>query len=412
MRWVRITNKGDFDVATAVNMIGASVKECDSPIGLFGSGTKYALAQAAREGITVKIASAGVTLTSMTEKQAFRNTGFDVVMFRTDTGRKVKTPIVTKFGAEDWNQDWFIFREFFSNAIDEGSRQVEIVDGIEPIDGHTCVFLPYNKFKDVCDNLDHYFTMQPVNTMWVGDGSVYRRGVLIGKLEGTKVSFHVDNVKINECRIMDDGSAKQALYESIYAAKSIEIVSEFFKSDKAFLASKSWFLYDGERHYEDVIVPALIATFGEKYCICPDMNDIVRDVQAMGFTPVVMPTVTFNESKCRTYKSLDNGHSIRSMNSDEYVQFDKAWKRIEMFIPECYHNTKFLVISEAVGRLLGQADVVQNIVYIKDTLFEAGKERQLTNTLLHEMGHIVTKAGDYDRKFTNWFIECLMDIAM
>lgn len=412
MRWVRITNAGDFDVASAVNMIGASVKECDSPIGLFGSGTKYALAQAARQGITVKIASAGVTLTSMTEKQEFRNTEFDVVTFRSNTGKKIKTPITTKFGAEDWKQTWFIFREFFSNAIDEGSRQVEIVDGVEPIDGHTCVFLPYNQFKDVCDNIGHYFTTTKTNTMWVGDGSVYRRGVLIGQLKGTKVSFHVDNVKINECRIMDEMSAKNALYESIYALKSVEVVSEFFKSDKEFLSSKSWYLDDTGTHYEDVIIPALVAAFGEKYCICPDVNDIVRDVQAMGFNPVVMPTVYFNESKCRTYKSLDNGHSIRSMNSNEYVQFDKAWKRIEMFIPESFHNTKFLVISEAAGRLLGQADVKQGIVYLRDSLFNEGFDKELTHTLLHEMGHIVTKAGDYDRAFTKWFIDCLISIAM
>ena len=411
-KWVRITNAGDFDVASAVNMIGASVKECDSPIGLFGSGTKYALAQAARGGITVKIASGGEILTSIVEKQEFRNSEFDVVMFRSTTGKKVKTPITTKFGAEDWNQDWFIFREFFSNAIDEGSRQVDIVDKVEQVDGHTCVFLPYENFKEVYNNIDSYFTNQPNKTMWVGDGSIYRRGVLIGKLEGTKVCLHDDYVKINECRVMEVPSAISAMNDYMYAVGDTNIIAEFLRSDKDFLSQGSWGFFGTEKHYNEHVVPALIQVYGENYCICPNVDDIVRDVKAMGFTPVVSPTIAFNDKLCRTYKSLDNGKSIRAINTDERVQFDKAWKRIESFIPANYSDVRFFVISDAVRGLLGQADIQNRIVYICDNLLQPGFDRQLTNTVLHEMGHIITKAGDYDRAFTNWFIERIVDIAM
>lgn len=409
-KWIRITNAGDFDVAAAVNMIGASVKECESPIGLFGSGTKYALAQAARGDITVKIASGGQILTSIVEKQEFRNKEFEVVTFRSNTGKKVKTPITTKFGAEDWNQDWFIFREFFSNAIDEGSRQLDIVDKVEQVPNHTCVFLPYEKFKEIHANVDHYFTTRPNNSVWIGDGSVYRRGVLIGQLKGTKVNFHCDYVKINECRVMEDGSAKKALYEHLYYNENVEVITEFLKSDKDFLLSSMWSFFSSDNHYQKTIVPALIAAFGENYCICPDVVDIVKDVEAMGFKPVVLPTIEFDGSKCRTFKSLDNGKSVRSMSEAEQATFDKAWKRIECFMPDSCKNTKFFVISEVVRGLLGQADIQCKIVYLKDKLFQ--DERQLTKVLLHEMGHIITRAGDYDRAFTDWFISCIVDVAM
>jgi len=102
MKWIRLRNKGSFDIKKSLNLIGASVKTCDNPIGLFGSGTKYALAQALREGITVKICSDGKEYTLFGKKEEFRGQVFDTVAFRSQTGTVIKTGIVSNFGKEDW----------------------------------------------------------------------------------------------------------------------------------------------------------------------------------------------------------------------------------------------------------------------------------------------------------------------
>ena len=124
MKWLRISNPGNFDVVKSISMLGASVKETDSPIGLFGSGVKFALAQAAREDIALKISTDEDIYSVCVGTDTFRDKEFSIVNLKSKTGKKIKTPMTTRFGAEDWTDSWFIFREFYSNALDEGNSKI------------------------------------------------------------------------------------------------------------------------------------------------------------------------------------------------------------------------------------------------------------------------------------------------
>lgn len=411
MKWLRISSKGSLDIASAVNMLGASVKTGKEPIGIFGSGLKYAMAQAGREDIPIKISSNGQIYSTMTKKETFRDEEFPVVYLKTETGKKIRTPMTTRFGIEDWKDTWFIFREFFSNAIDEGSHQIDIVNSVEPIEGSTCVFLPYNNFATVYEKLDEYFTKKEQGC-WVGNGNVYRNGVFIGKFNNCNINVHSSAIRINECRTMDTYSAQAELVSWLGACHDKNVWVEFFKTPTSFLDG----LYLNISEYDSSLLKtavhaALIEVYGENYCICPNVNDIIHDVESMGYNPVILHGIKINSNIFKTFESLDSSSNNRPMNEDETIIFNRIRKSISGFIPDdCQPEIR--VISEGAAQIFGQADMVNKIIYIRGTLFEINNYKKLVNTIIHEFGHIVTGRGDYDRMFTDFFIDKLTELSM
>lgn len=410
MKWLRISNPGSFDIDSALNMLGASVKMGENPIGMFGSGTKYAIAQACRENIPMKIATDNKVYSVKTESKSFRDVEFQKVVLKTETGKEIKTPMTTAFGSKDWNDSWFIFRELYSNAIDEGSRQIDIVDGIEALDGQTSVFLPYSEFRYVYEYLDNYFTKHEEG-IWAGTGCVYRNNVFVGKFDGCKINLNNPEVKINECRVMDLSWTRYTLERQLQYCEAVDVWVEFFKSSDTFLANMNVTINKYENAAAIAVHKALLQVYGDNYCVCPNVNDIVRDVAAMGYTPVVLKGISIQNDNIKNFKSLDNSQSCRDMSEEEVAIFAKIRKSISAFVPDiCQPQIK--VISEGAAEILGQADMDKSIIYIRGTLFQPSQYNKLVNTIIHEFGHIVTKRGDYDRMFTDFFIQALTNLSM
>lgn len=410
MKWLRISNPGVFDVESALNMLGASVKTGTNPIGMFGSGTKYALAQACRDRVSVKISTGEKLYSVGTTSKKFRDVDFQKVILRSETGGTIKTPMTTEFGAKDWKDVWFIFRELYSNAIDEGNHNIDVVDGVDVLDGQTCVFLPYTNFKHIYDNLEHYFTKH-CEGLWVGDGCVYRNNVFVGQWEGCKINLNNSDIVINECRVMDTDYARSTLESFMRYCTDVDVWVEFFKSSRTFLDRMSVNVDKYQEETAKTIHKALIEVYGENYCLCPDVNDIVRDVQSMGYVAVVLHGLSIKSNHVKTFASLDNSQSCRFMNAEEAEVFNKIRKSISAFVPaNCQPAIK--VISDGAAQILGQADMVNGIIYIRGTLFQPAMRKELVNTIIHEFGHIITKKGDYDRPFTNFFVNALTELTM
>lgn len=411
-KWLRISNPGNFDVESAVWMLGASVKEHDNPIGLFGSGTKYALAQAARQNIDVKISTDGKVYSSGVSNKTFRNRDFASVVLKTDTGATIQTPMTTAFGKEDWTETWFIFREFFSNAIDEGSRQVDIVNGVKPLDGHTCVFLPFDAFAEIYENLEKYFTTNKA-VLWVGDGSMFRRGVFVGQLQGINLNFQSDYIRINECRKMDNYSAFDRLGDAINVSTNKDVWVEYLKSTDEAKGNLGCNITIG-KHCNDNILNAvevaLIEVYGDNYCLCPKVDDIIKDLESSGYNPVLNDRDAFHNARLRDFKSLDTGNSLRAPNEFQQKMIDRGMKAISDLLPSNFTCT-FKVISQSAARVLGQADLVSRTIYLLDELF-TGKYEEFVRVLIHECGHIVSGVGDYDRAFTDFFVKNLARLCV
>ena len=410
MRYVKISNKGTFDIGAAVNMLGASVKTTSDPIGMFGSGTKFALAQIVREGIKAKIWDGSNLWNVTSDKKTFRDREFQMVQLRVTNGRKIDTPITTEFGAHDWTDDWFIFREFVSNARDEGATIVTLTDGCDCIPNETAIYLPYERFKKYYDDVNELFTDKKDGELWIGSGKMYRQSVYIGTLKGTTINFNSRHIRINECRVMDSHDARYTLSCKLSNCDSVDIWEAFFKSDNEF--ADSLFISINLENTGKAIHEALTKVYGAKYTICPNVNELLRDAVSLGYVPVVLPKQL---NLCANVKGLVNSYLAhqdnkvtRDMSEVETEAYNAIRYKCRAFIPmDMEINVK--VFSEGMKDIAGLAQIGTNTILIRDTEFADPLE--LANTIIHEIGHIITGAGDYDRKFTDWFITALVTMA-
>jgi hypothetical protein len=406
MKWLKISNPGSFDVASAVNMLGASVKLNDNPIGMFGSGTKFALAQAVRSGIEMKIYDGERMFNVASSVKNFRDRGFNMVALNA-LHKRVVTPITTDFGGKDWNDDWFIFREFYSNALDEGNAKLTAVDEAVPIPNETAIYLPYERFKKYSENLEKYFPKRASYTFWVDDGSMYKRNVFIGKMEGTKLCFNFPSFKINECRVMDTYYATQSIGLYLGEVDDVAVWQAVFESTDSFKQMLQ--VVPTQSNVYKAIHEALVNVYGEKYCICPKVDSIVRDAESMGMTPVVLPEGFVVDSPLlRCYLKMNDTKVIRGMNEEETRKYNTVRNKISSFIPLDL-ELDIKVFSEGIEEILGDAKIGTRQVRIRDTQFN--DEKALMHVIIHEIGHILTLAGDYDRRFTAFFIDKLVEIA-
>lgn len=413
MKWIRLHNDGDFDVVTAVQMIGASVKTNDDPIGLYGSGIKYAMAQALRMGISIKIAVNGKVYTLTGKKKEFRGEEFTNVALREPTGKTHVTGITSEFGKEDWTEKWFIFREFYSNTLDE-SGTMEIVDGVQTTNGVE-VFLPYKDFADMADNLDDYFTDREW-TFREGTGRVFKKGVYIGQMD-TECKFDVQSpgFVITEVRTMDDYHLWYRMSSMITRITDAAHWTLVLESQKIWEKLNLSLLFISKETHE-AMKEGMIAVFGKNYAICPNIDWMVKDAIGMGYCPVVFPNGwELPKDKGMRLNHIEDMCSdlhYRDATDDEAAMVEKAVNIIRGsgFLAEdiCEH-LNIRIFKADIGVLgvntLGTLDIGINEDNFKNM-------RKLMETLIHEANHIRTQAKDYTREFETGYADFILDLLV
>jgi hypothetical protein len=117
MKTVIFHNPGELDIRGACIM-GLSAKDDDQAIGKFGSGLKYAIASILRWGGAVSIETGGEKFHFHKKAILFRGKDHDQVLMVKENGEATELGFTTHYGAH-W-EPWQIFRELYSNALDEG----------------------------------------------------------------------------------------------------------------------------------------------------------------------------------------------------------------------------------------------------------------------------------------------------
>src|SRR5690606_24827523 len=142
--WICITSRGEVD-PQAFTLMGATSKEGDSSkIGYFGTGAKYALAYLLRNNIPFHIYSGKREIDIRVKRTNFRGTELDVIHV---DGKP--TSLTTRLGP-DW-QPWWIIREFYCNALDEGGASIHLGQ-IAPEAGTTSIYIANQPpFKDILE---------------------------------------------------------------------------------------------------------------------------------------------------------------------------------------------------------------------------------------------------------------------
>lgn len=216
MKYLLIQNNGQIDVM-ALALMGASTKRNQpDKIGWFGSGNKYSIATLLRLGIPFKIFSGETEIQVFTEKYSMGDNQFDKIYFQVGEN-KVETSLTIQMGP-DW-EPWFVIREIYCNALDEGGTQVvPMVSDLRGVEGKTRFYIGITtEIEPVITNWAGYFSYDRIDLVEElpgiklylpkGDGlRVYRRGVLIhyDKSENAVFDYDVTDAPINESRTLKD----------------------------------------------------------------------------------------------------------------------------------------------------------------------------------------------------------------
>jgi len=127
-----LRNPGEIDL-DVIKIMGVNVKDCDSPIGHFGTGLKYAIAVLLREKIDLCMFIGKNRYDFFSEAKTIRGKEFEVCQIKGPYD-VVELPFTTEMG-RDW-ESWMAYRELRSNCIDENGEQLT-GDGARGEEGHT-----------------------------------------------------------------------------------------------------------------------------------------------------------------------------------------------------------------------------------------------------------------------------------
>jgi len=197
-----------------IRLLGESSKNHDQ-IGMFGTGLKETIALCFRLGIGLTICSGESVVSFDTKTTRFRNQDTKEIVY--NCGGSFPMNITTNFGKQDWNSEWQVLREIFSNAYDEGGLHHDIVDVVEPISGCTRVYL-----EGTFDLLDEYSRIEkkllfltkrnPLYECKYGkvyrktSGVVYKKGVWVHEDPNLLFDYELTSVELNESRSIKQSS--------------------------------------------------------------------------------------------------------------------------------------------------------------------------------------------------------------
>lgn len=193
MTTISLTNPGLIPIE-AVTTMGVSAKEGANPIGVFGTGLKYAVASLLRTSQKITIWRGLERYDFAVENGEVRGKDFQFIRMTGPEGDH-RLGFTTHLGAH-WEM-WQVFRELFSNCLDEAGEMTE--GQADPAEGQTTIWVTGEAFAAAARDKNKYFlATEPLHKGSFVDvhpgrsNGIYYRGVLVAKLE--KPSTHTYNL--------------------------------------------------------------------------------------------------------------------------------------------------------------------------------------------------------------------------
>lgn len=220
--YIMIENVGEAPVEAFQIMGISTTRGEDGTIGMFGSGTKYAICCLLRHGYEVIIYSGlrklEFTIEDLTVDDGLKACTFNQVVCKVD-GKSEKLNIVLQHGEMDWKAPHMAFREFIANALDRTWRQRKDYNidwcpthSVEGVEGRTRVFITRKpELDDYLDRINErflHFSHQHNQKILVkkelSTVKFYRAGVFIGS--GEKLSafdYNLPDFQLTESRVLN-----------------------------------------------------------------------------------------------------------------------------------------------------------------------------------------------------------------
>lgn len=410
-KYIKISSQGIIDPQAFV-LIGASTKRADnSKIGFFGSGLKYSISYLLRNKINFKVFAEYNEITFTTDDTKFRDQDFAVIVVNGE-----KTSMTTEMGM-DW-EAWFIIREIYCNALDEGECNIDLTDHCVPLEGKTVFYIEINdEFQKIIDEWDNFFSLNRKNVVFELNNCrlfpggnkliVYRKGIrcMIGNDVKCIFNYDMDWIDINESRIIkSDWSFKDKLQQWLKKITDRHIIEHLINSvNYSWEKDLSW-SNDSDKYSETwkevigstILVPYENAGFWQEI--------VMKHPERY----MVVPGSMINGLKEKF------GTAIRAVGdvgeksySDKFRLIEEVSKRDQYILNECLqflkeaeYDVKFPIkIVEFIRKeTLGMAH--EETIFLSTRLFEMGRKKTVA-VIIEENEHIITNLDDETRDMQN-----------
>jgi hypothetical protein len=428
-KYILIQNDGEIE-SNSFELIGASTKRDEKgKIGFFGSGLKYSIAYMMRNKIEFRIFSGIKEIRFSTKPETLKDKLFDRICIDGNP-----TSYTTTMGPT-WTQDWFILREIYCNALDEGTctlvPQTEIV---QPSEGKTRIYVELTPaLQNISDNWNNYFandrnpifqTAEEVYTCYLGtsdggsrqqisvypktEGVLYRRGIRVHSNPDMLYDYGCEYVEINEDRTAKHTSALGYLIRNLIASfpsegyvKSIlrtgletkapyeyfslgtgDVLDQFNGQWIQFSKDNLLVLKEHSAKYAEEILKSKKEVFFLPSMFARELKKSRPETMILGMSNII-GTHTYSEIEASAkilYLLKEVMYSLKEMKYE--VPFDI--KIVEFDEPE----------------VLGRADVKNKIILLSQSLFDKGR-REIALTIMEETEHIMSGCADESRGFQN-----------
>lgn len=426
MRYILIQNEGEIET-NSFELIGASTKRGqEGKIGFFGSGLKYSIAYMMRKGIGFKVFSGENELVFSTTPENLKDQRFDRI---TINGKPTSYTVTM---GPTWTQDWFILREIYCNALDEGScTLVKETENVSPSPGKTRIYIELTEsLKEVIDNWDNYFsdertplfTAEKIYTSGLGNedgstknqnyqevsifhktsGTIYRRGIKVHQDKGYIFDYGVEFVNINEDRTAKNISGLSYMIADMMGQfVNEDWVKSILREDKSTEFVEVAFTTVDQRHSEK-----WVQFSKENLLVVKEIAGKYADKIAASAKECFLIPKDFAKSlkKSRpTVVILGMASAIGETFLSEIEMTPKMsylLKEVSTALVQMGYEIPFPVMACEFtdDNIMGQADVPNKKIFIANKTFDMGR-RELAMTLIEETEHIISGKGDETRGF-------------
>ena len=388
MTYVIFENPGTLD-SRALTVMGLNAKENDNPIGYFGTGFKYGIAIALRNGCDVIIQNGmGCDQVVKQVEQEFRGKKYMSVWLD-----NFELPFTTELG-----KNWFLwqaYREFKGNCDDEGGK-IWVTTTI-PIreSNKTRVIVSGDSFLKVHDDRDKYFWNEATAVMLdesnsrslTNPGGLFYRGIKVGDtIKETNYSYNIIDtmLELSEDRTLTNYGMLQIKYRLTNLIASSE---------------------------DEALIEEFVCCRNSEQFEC--VNNILA-ISGSTFNKVVERIYTTRPERLqegilesmRKKKGLDTSYSSLPLTPLDVEERDKALALIE---PLGLDLQKVRIIWKAdLGEaLLGCT--TRNEIYIGKRCFDDGA-KVIAATIIEEYIHAVDDIKDYTRTFQDRLLRMLVNV--
>lgn len=440
MSYIRIANKADGVNRLFLEKLGLSTKrDNSSTIGQFGSGSKFAPIAALRNGwqwINVGEDDLGPYRMEYVVQQ---ECGIDCIFYKYDDEILKPSSFTVDAGVLSWDSEFQIFREAFSNALDEyiefdNEYSIELVDEVKYEPGVFAVYLTADaKLVSVVANFDDYFSINrfPLVTFALGQkifdscnssARFFYKGVLVHTDEETDLRsvFHyeLNTITLNEERRVrntydlygrvlnvfsnlsgaDDShvdiaktlirNAHNDVWE--WTIPSYCVDSYFYGVDTTKAFYRAW----REIHGDAIAVPSSLMKYRAQFAlrnheVVEIPNDILYKILVTCGVPCA-DDVLGDEVKYQFFEP--DGRQLEMITN--------AMNIVKQHVPY-YDNvvtsTKFFIPQGDQDCVYGVANMNEKCIYLSVRAFK--DMTTLVGTLIHEFDHLDSGYGDEDTGF-------------